>query len=182
MQLNAEDGGNRKFILCQLDEVIDPKKSKPAYDFCIENNFDPVISSITIERVNRAGDKIQLENKDKKIDIGYKVFSLIDKPKVNYDENHEPTFFLNRTRETAMDTLVNMLVATCQTLDTKIETIKENAIYKANNEIYVTGTITADDLEDFKDLKINIDALANIDFTDYMNINLNFGDNMTVIF
>jgi adenine-specific DNA-methyltransferase len=182
MQLNAEDGGNRKFILCQLDEAIDPKKSKPAYDFCIENNFEPVISSITLERVNRAGDKIQLENKDKKIDIGYKVFSLIDKPKVNYDANHEPTFFLNRTRETALDTLVNMLVATCQTLDTKIETIKENAIYKANNEIYVTGTITADDLEGFKDLKINIDALADINLTDYMNISLNFGDNMKVIF
>ena len=182
MQLNAEDGGNRKFILCQWDEPIDPKKSKPAYDFCIDNGFDPVISSITLERVNRAGDKIHAENKDKKIDIGYKVFSLIDKPRVNYDANHEPTFFLNRTRETATDTLVNMLVATCQTLDTKIETIKENAIYKANNEIYVTGTITADDLQGFKDLKINIDALADIDFTDYMNINLNFGENMTVIF
>jgi adenine-specific DNA-methyltransferase len=182
MQLNAEDGGNRKFILCQWDEAIDPKTSKPAYDFCIENNFAPVISSITLERVNRAGDKIKAENKNKNIDIGYKVFSLIDKPKVNYDATHEPTFFLNRTRETALDTLVNMLVATCQTLDTKIETIKENAIYKANNEIYVTGTITADDLEGFKDLKINIDALADINLTDYMNINLNFGDNMTVIF
>jgi adenine-specific DNA-methyltransferase len=75
-----------------------------------------------------------------------------------------------------------MLVATCQTLDTKIEKIKENAIYKANNEIYVTGTITADDLEGFKDLKINIDALADINLTDYMNISLNFGDNMKVIF
>ncbi|HOT46549.1 MAG TPA: site-specific DNA-methyltransferase, partial [Spirochaetota bacterium] len=29
MQLNAEDGGNRKFILCQIDEPI--KEDKPAY-------------------------------------------------------------------------------------------------------------------------------------------------------
>ena len=36
MQLNAKDGGNRKFILCQLDEPI--KKDKPAYKFCIDNN------------------------------------------------------------------------------------------------------------------------------------------------
>ena len=53
MDLNAQDNGKRKFILVQLDEDIE--KSKPAYDFCIENNFKPVISSITIERVNQAG-------------------------------------------------------------------------------------------------------------------------------
>src|SRR5690606_32090514 len=33
MQLNKEDGGNRKFILVQLPELIDAKKSKVAYDF-----------------------------------------------------------------------------------------------------------------------------------------------------
>ncbi|MDX9909803.1 MAG: DNA methyltransferase, partial [Mariniphaga sp.] len=47
MQLNAEDGGNRKFILCQIDEPI--KEYTPAYKFCIDNNMPPVISSITIE-------------------------------------------------------------------------------------------------------------------------------------
>ena len=41
MQLNAEDGGNRKFILCQIDEHI--KKDKPAYKFCVDNNLPPVI-------------------------------------------------------------------------------------------------------------------------------------------
>ncbi|MCX7929021.1 MAG: site-specific DNA-methyltransferase, partial [Patescibacteria group bacterium] len=35
MQLNAEDGGNRKFILVQIDEPI--KEDKPAYKFCIDN-------------------------------------------------------------------------------------------------------------------------------------------------
>jgi len=182
MQLNAEDGGNRKFILCQWDEPIDPKKSKPAYDFCIDNGFDPVISSITLERVKRAGDKIQTEHKDKKIDIGYKVFSLTEKPRVNYDAEMQPSFHIINTRGNPLDTLVNMLVATCQTLDTKIETIRENAIYKANNEIYVVNKITANELKNFKDLKINIDAFADINLTDYLNINLNFGKNMTVIF
>lgn len=57
MQLNAEDGGNRKFILCQIDEPI--KEDKPAYKFCIDNNLPPVISSITIERLKRAGEKIK---------------------------------------------------------------------------------------------------------------------------
>jgi len=57
MQLNAEDGGNRKFILCQIDEPI--KEDKPAYQFCLDNNLPPVISSITIERLKRAGEKIK---------------------------------------------------------------------------------------------------------------------------
>jgi adenine-specific DNA-methyltransferase len=81
-----------------------------------------------------------------------------------------------------MDTLVNMLMATCKTLDAKIEVIRENAIYKAGNEIYVVGKIKADELKGFKDLKINIDAFTDINLTDYLNIDLNFKDNMTVIY
>ena len=56
MQLNAEDGGKRKFILCQIDEPIDEKKL--AYKFCVDNKLPAVISSITIERLKRAGEKI----------------------------------------------------------------------------------------------------------------------------
>jgi adenine-specific DNA-methyltransferase len=64
MQLNAKDGGNRKFILCQIDEPINKKKSKVAYDFCIENKLSSVISSRTVERLNRAGEKIKKEIED----------------------------------------------------------------------------------------------------------------------
>ena len=91
MQLNAEDGGNRKFILCQIDEPI--KEDKPAYKFCIDNKLPPVISSITVERLKRAGEKIakdiEAENskaglfeEDKKQvpDIGFKVFDSIEAP------------------------------------------------------------------------------------------------------
>lgn len=181
MQQNAEDGGNRKFILCQLDEEIDHKKSKPAYDFCKENNFEPVISSITIERVNRAGDKIKAENPYKDIDIGYKVFSHTEKPRVDYDEKQKSFNIINQRAKT-IDTLINMLVATCKPLDTKIETIKADAIYKADNEIYVVDKITADDLEPFKSLKINIDALADFNLKDYLNIDLAYQDNITMIY
>ncbi len=61
MQLNAGDGGNRKFVLVQWDEIIDKNKSAEAHKFCTDNNFEPVISSITIERLNRAGEKIKEE-------------------------------------------------------------------------------------------------------------------------
>jgi adenine-specific DNA-methyltransferase len=59
MQLNAEDGGNRKFILVQLPEEIDKKKNKTAYDF-VKNELkaEPTIFEITKERLLRAAKKI----------------------------------------------------------------------------------------------------------------------------
>lgn len=87
MQLNAEDGGNRKYILVQLPEEIDPKKNKTAYDFveslvssdeslvekeqlktknlALKTNI--TIFEITKERLMRAAKKINAEI-DEKID------------------------------------------------------------------------------------------------------------------
>ena len=39
-------------------------KKKTAHQFCIDNNLPPVISSITIERLKRAGEKIAKEIED----------------------------------------------------------------------------------------------------------------------
>lgn len=68
MQLNAEDGGNRKFILVQIPEEIDPKKSKVAYDFVKDElKAEPTIFEITKERLIRAAKKTQ-ENIKMKIE------------------------------------------------------------------------------------------------------------------
>ena len=78
-RLNAEDGGNRKFILAQLPELIDQKGNKTAYDF-VKNELkveEPTIFEITKERLIRASKKIQEENKDKDLsnqDLGFKIF------------------------------------------------------------------------------------------------------------
>lgn len=70
MQLNAEDGGTRKFIMVQLPEETD-KKSE-AYKAGYKS-----ICEIGKERIRRAGKKIKEENKDKdgidKLDIGFRV-------------------------------------------------------------------------------------------------------------
>lgn len=60
MELNAEDKGNREFILVQLDEVIDKSKSKTAYEFCKNElgSENPTIFDITKERIKRASAKI----------------------------------------------------------------------------------------------------------------------------
>ncbi|MBD3843965.1 MAG: site-specific DNA-methyltransferase, partial [Campylobacterales bacterium] len=75
MQLNAEDGGNRKFILVQIPEKIDPKKNKTAYDF-VKNELkaEPTIFEITKERLIRASSKIKNENPNYKGDLGFKIF------------------------------------------------------------------------------------------------------------
>jgi adenine-specific DNA-methyltransferase len=59
MQLNAEDGGNRKFILVQIPELIDSDKNKVTYDFVTQElKASPTIFEITKERLLRAAQKI----------------------------------------------------------------------------------------------------------------------------
>ncbi len=194
MQLNAEDGGSRKFILVQLDEAIDKQKSNAAYNFCIENNFKPVISSICIERLNRAGDKIKqglnqkqgkLFDKKKPADIGYKVFSLNKKPEVISKPKEQKQLFNINNNRSVLDTLVNMLCATCKTLDTKINEIIKDKVYKADNEIYILANIKTDDLSkisNIKNLKINLDGWANINLEEFLNLNETFKENLTIVY
>ena len=98
MQLNAEDGGNRKFIMVQIPEEIDPKKSKAAYDFCVDElKQEPVITTIGKERIKRAANKIKKENKskleEKPLDLGFKLFKTKSIPEKYIermkDENNE---------------------------------------------------------------------------------------------
>lgn len=63
MQLNAEDGGNRKFIMVQLPEATDEKSE--AYKAGYKN-----ICEIGKERIRRAGKKIVEELEKKKVEEG----------------------------------------------------------------------------------------------------------------
>ncbi|MDI9357481.1 MAG: DNA methyltransferase [Phycisphaerales bacterium] len=88
MQLNAEEGGNRKYILVQLPEVIDPNKNKVAYDFVKEElKAEPTIFEITKERLIRAAKKTKdtifqkIEDKRKEIKIIEGKLDLEDKEK-----------------------------------------------------------------------------------------------------
>ena len=79
MQLNAEDGGKRKFILVQWAEEINAKKSREAHTFCTETLKRPAnIAEIAKERIRRAGAKILADNHDKQIDTGFRAFSVRD--------------------------------------------------------------------------------------------------------
>ena len=76
MQLNAEDGGNRRFILVQLPELCDEKSE--AYKAGYTN-----ICEIGKERIRRAGKKIleehtqvTMEEDKQPLDVGFRVFKL----------------------------------------------------------------------------------------------------------
>ena len=69
MQLNAKDGGKRKYIMVQLPEAT-PEGSearKAGYN---------TICEIGKERIRRAGKKIKEENKDKDLDTGFRVLRV----------------------------------------------------------------------------------------------------------
>lgn len=71
MQLNAEDGGNRKFIMVQLPEETDGKSE--AYKAGYNN-----ICEIGKERIRRAGTKIKEESPmtTTDLDVGFRVLKL----------------------------------------------------------------------------------------------------------
>lgn len=84
MKLNADDGGNRRYIMVQLPEKTDEKSE--AYKAGYEN-----ICEIGKERIRRAGEKIRneelgkrngdnssLQTPNSKLDTGFRVFKCAD--------------------------------------------------------------------------------------------------------
>lgn len=172
MELN-KDGGNRRYILCQIDEPIDPVKKKEAYDFCITNNLQPVISSITIERLKRAGEKItkdvEIENnknelfeEDKKQvpDIGFKVFDSKEAPKLKVDDKGQISITENDID--ALSRIYNMVFTVGLDEPTQVpEEVVKDSIYKIGNHYYITNSqkINSDDYSNaIKNGKVFIDG------------------------
>ena len=97
MQLNAEDGGKRKFIMVQLPEDCDPKSE--AYKAGYKN-----ICEIGKERIRRAGKKIleergqaSLLDDGAALDTGFRVFKVddtnmkdVDRPAAEYTQEMLP--------------------------------------------------------------------------------------------
>ncbi len=106
MQLNAQDGGNRRFIMVQVPEACSPESEAAKMGY---SN----ICEIGKERIRRAGDKIKAEieseqprlgEEPRKVpDIGFKVFKVADtnirwthmaltnqQIEIEYDENGKP--------------------------------------------------------------------------------------------
>nr|WP_081441998.1 DNA methyltransferase [Mariprofundus ferrooxydans] len=78
MAQNAKDGGNRRYILVQLPEPLDPEKKeqKTAAEYCDKLGKPRTIAELTKERLRRAAKKIKEEHPDWNGDTGFRVFKL----------------------------------------------------------------------------------------------------------
>ena len=71
MQLNAEDGGKRRYICVQLPEETDEKSEARKAGYLN-------IADIAKERIRRAGRQIREQHPEKTVDTGFKVFKLAE--------------------------------------------------------------------------------------------------------
>jgi adenine-specific DNA-methyltransferase len=193
MKLNAEDGGNRKFIMVQLPEPTDPDSE--AYKAGYEN-----ICEIGKERIRRAGEKVKQELMESvkkgesevdpnQLDIGFKVFKLESTNIKEWDGSSKMTEDLLSMQEevikegrTEQDVLYEVLLK-YGVFDQPIETININ-----NKQMYSVGQgyllvcladdITMDDITEigkrkphsvifkesgFKDDNVKMNALYTLD-------------------
>lgn len=142
MQLNAEDGWNRKFIMAQLPEETDPESEayKAGYKY---------ITDIGKERIRRAGKKILEENKDTlakretPLDIWFRVYKT-DSSNMK-DVYYHPSqisqdklgLFVSNVKDdrTPEDLLTQVMLDLGLTLDLSIEEKK----IKGNKVFFVAG-------------------------------------------
>ena len=134
MQLNAEDGGNRKFIMVQLPEKCDGKSE--AY-----NAGYKTICDIGKERIRRAGKKIKEENPSAaNLDVGFRVLKLdsSNMKDVYYKSSDYAQDLLSslesniKEDRTPLDLLFQVMLELGKPLSAKIE---ENEI--ANKKVFV---------------------------------------------
>lgn len=159
MQLNAEDGGNRKYIMVQLDEATDEKSEayKAGYK---------TIAELSRERIRRAGDKIIADLKSKQsssdlkvtsskggqdsttdqttseLDIGFRAFR-VDSSNMKDTKVHPANIKQQdlmqlvdtiKADRSAEDLLIHILLSKALTLDLPIKTMK----FKQNT-VYIVG-------------------------------------------
>ena len=127
MQLNAEDGGNRKFIMVQLPELTDEKSE--AYKAGYKN-----ICEIGKERIRRAGAKIKADSPltTQNLDTGFRVLKLdsSNMKEVFYSPKETSQLELFtlvdnvKDDRTSEDLLFQVMLELGATLDSKIEESK----------------------------------------------------------
>lgn len=127
MQLNAEDGGNRKFIMVQLPELCDEKSE--AFKAGYKN-----ICEIGKERIRRAGKKIKEDSPltTENLDIGFRVLKIdsTNMEDIYYTPDHIDTndLFKNNIKSdrNGEDLLFQTMLDLGILLSSKIETKKIN--------------------------------------------------------
>ncbi len=182
MELNAEDKGNREFILVQIDEEI--REDKSAYDFCKKElkSAKPVISDITIERVKRAAQKIIQSSKESGLNCGFKVYTLEDKAQITNDKE-EITLF-NHSNLTPFDKALNLALQCGKTLNQPLEIIIKDKLYQCEDAYFciVCDEEVREYLAKSKNEMIFLDGYEEIDLQAFLNLNAGFKERLSVVY
>ncbi|GAA9395797.1 site-specific DNA-methyltransferase [Helicobacter pylori] len=182
MELNAEDKGNREFILVQIDEEI--KEDKSTYDFCknVLKSAKPVISDITIERVKRAAQKIIQSSKESGLNCGFKVYTLQDKAQITNDKE-EITLF-NHSHLTPFDKALNLALQCGKTLNQPLEIIIKDKLYKCEDAYFciVCDKEAQEHLAKSKNEMIFLDGYEEIDLEAFLNLNASFKERLSMVY
>ncbi len=182
MELNAEDKGNREFILVQIDEEI--KEDKSAYDFCKKElkSAKPVISDITIERVKRAAQKIIQSSKESGLNGGFKVYTLQDKAQITNDK--EGITLFNHSHLTPFDKALNLALQCGKTLNQPLEIIIKDKLYQCEDAYFciVCDEEVREYLAKSKNEMIFLDGYEEIDLQAFLNLNAGFKERLSVVY
>ena len=184
MELNAEDKGNREFILVQIDEEIKEDKSKSAYDFAkLElKSENPVISDITIERVKRAAQKIIQSSKDNDLNLGFNIYNLQEKAQIT-NAKKQITLF-NHSNLTPFDKALNLALQSGKTLSNALETIIKDKLYKCEDAYFCIACDKEvhEHLAQTKNEMIFLDGYEDIDLQAFFNLNASFKERLSVVY
>ena len=154
MQLNAEDGGKRQFILVQLAENINPEKNKTPHDFVKkELGKEPTIFEIAAERLRRAGVKVreEWENTNGNLaggaeppDVGFRVFEIAEdagnemyqRPLAEIKHGDVAALPLDSPHDD--DTILyNMMLGEGVPLDSEVQEHVKGALYQVGEVLFV---------------------------------------------
>ncbi len=145
---NVSDGGNRRFILVQLPECLNPddKDQKLATDVCDKLGKPRTIAELTKERLRRAGKKIREENPLFAGDTGFRVFKLASSNirawEPDRDQLADSLFDAIehlKTDRTEQDILFELLLKLGLDLCVPIETKKFEGSAKPAHDIHAIG-------------------------------------------
>ena len=162
MRLNAEDGGQRRFILVQIPQPIDAKKQKDAHHFVTQTLGKPeaTIFEITAERLRRAGAKIKADAANAHaaaVDTGFRVFELADDPDALV--LHQPLadaaqadllrfqeLLAPATKGLEAKVLYNLLLAEGLPLTARLAPLLDGAAWRADDVLFILRAVDTEAL------------------------------------
>ncbi|MCA7960857.1 site-specific DNA-methyltransferase [Burkholderia multivorans] len=91
MQVNATDGGARRYILVQLPEPLDrrDKTQQAAADFCAKLKKPATLAEVTKERLRRAAQQVARDYPESYGDLGFRVYRLDTTNVIEWDPRRD---------------------------------------------------------------------------------------------